>query len=105
MRLRTPENQNGEALGVGRMNFNAGVRLEFSATESVSTPALQAGVYVVAVSSDVFLTVGPAAGDAPGSIPGFSGSWMTMVIRSGDQISARGVSASGVLYAVPLETV
>lgn len=106
MKLRTPENQNGETLPVSRLDFASGLRFPFTSAESAATPDLPAGVYVLAVTSDAFITAGSAAeaADAPGSIPAFAGSWVTLVIRTGDKISARGMTADGVLYAVPLET-
>lgn len=107
MKLRTPENQNGASLPVARIDFASGLRVPFTSAESAATPDLPAGVYVIAVTSDAFITVGSAreAADAPGSLPAFAGSWVTLVIRTGDQIAARGMTADGVLYAVALETV
>lgn len=103
MKLRTPETQNGGALPVGRLT-DTGVRLEFDATGSVATGALEPGVYALAVTADAYLACGsdPIAGDLAGSMPVPAFGQMTVLISTGDQIAVRGIADAGVLFAVKL---
>jgi len=105
MRLRTPENQNGEALGVGRLVASAGLRVAFTETGSTHTAPLEDGVYLVSVSAPAFVSIGPGAvaGDLDGSFVLGAGSGTVLRLASGDRVSARGFAGAGALFVVPFE--
>ena len=103
MKIRTPETQNGGALPVGRLT-DSGVRVEFDAAASVSTGALEPGVYALAVTANAYLSCGsdPLSGDAAGSIPVPAFGQMTLLVTAGDRFAVRGMADPGVLFAVKL---
>lgn len=105
MRLRTPENQNGEALGVGRLMTASGIRVGFTETASTHTAALEEGVYLVSVSAPAFVSIGAnaAAGDIAGSFPLGAGGAGYFRVKTGDRVSVRGVEGAGGLFVLPLE--
>jgi hypothetical protein len=103
MKIRTPETQNGGALPVGRLT-DVGVRVEFDAAGSVSTGALEPGVYAISVTSDAYLSCGsdPLAGDLAGSLPVPAFGQMTVLVTAEDRIAVRGIAEPGALFAVKL---
>lgn len=105
MRLRTPENQNGETLPVGRLIASSGLRVAFTETGSTHTADLEDGVYLVSVSAPAFVSIGPdvTAGDAAGSFPLGAGSGTILRVASGDRVAVRGFAGPGALFVVPFE--
>lgn len=105
MRLRTPENQNGEALGVGRLMTASGLRVAFTETGSTHTAALDEGVYLVSVSAPAFVSIGAnaAAGDLAGSFPLGAGGAGYFRVKTGDRVAVRGVEGAGALFVIALE--
>ena len=105
MRLRTPENQNGEALGVGRLMTPQGIRIGFTETGSTHTAALDEGVYLVSVSAPAFVSIGSnvTAGDLAGSFPLGAGGSGFFRVKAGDRVAVRGVEGAGALFVLPLE--
>ncbi len=105
MRLRTPENQNGEALGVARLVTASGLRVAFTETGSTHTAALDDGVYLVSVSAPAFVSIGSnvTAGDIAGSFPLGAGGSGFFRVKTGDRVAVRGVEGAGALFVLPLE--
>jgi hypothetical protein len=106
MKLRTPENQNGEQVPVGRLMTAQGLRVAFAETASSHTEALDDGVYIVSVSAPAFVSIGAnaSAGELAGSFPIGAGGAGFFRIRTGDRVAARGVDGAGSLFVIPLET-
>ena len=105
MRLRTPENQNGEQVPVGRLMTASGIRIGFTETGSTHTAALDEGVYLVSVSAPAFVSIGAnaAAGDLAGSFPLGAGGSGFFRVKTGDRVAVRGVDGAGGLFVLPLE--
>jgi hypothetical protein len=105
MRLRTPENQNGEQVPVGRLVTPQGLRVAFTETASTHTAALDDGVYLVSVSAPAYVSIGAnaAAGDAAGSFPLGAGGAGFFRVKAGERVAVRGVEGAGSLFVLPLE--
>lgn len=105
MKLRTPENQNGEALGVARLVTSQGFRVGFTETASTHTASLDEGVYLVSVSAPAFVSIGAnaTAGDIAGSFPLGAGGAGYFRVKTGDRVAVRGVEGAGGLFVLPLE--
>ena len=104
-RIRTPENQNSQALPVGRPDAANARRVAFDDSASQSTATLPEGVYMLSVSAAAFVCVSPepTAGDLAGSFPLGAGGGLFLRLAEGDKVAARGLDGPGALFVMPLE--
>ena len=105
MKLRTPENQNGQSIPVPRLATAQGVRVPFTDTGSASTGPLAAGVYLVSLSAPAFVRVSAtgSAGDAAGSFACGAGGVLYLSVADGERVHARGVEGDGSIFVIPLQ--
>lgn len=104
MRLRTPENQNGQALPIFRLRCDQGGRLAVP-TGGSATGALPSGTYLLNPTTNMYISigVGVSAGLQAGSFLLAAGAGAYFRLNAGERIACRPVQDAGSLFYIPVE--